>query len=76
MQRNLNLAIVEKSDEKLPYRELIGSLLFIARRDIAHTVEKLMDTSRYDESHWNCAKGILRYLKGTITSGIQYTPSE
>jgi hypothetical protein len=80
MQPNLNLAIAEKSDEKLPYRELIGSLLFIARTtrpDIAYAVGKLGQfTSGYDESHWNCAKGILRYLKGTITSGIQYTPSK
>ena len=27
------------------------------------------------ESHWNEAKGVLRYLKGTLDYGIKYTDS-
>jgi hypothetical protein len=76
MQPNLNLALAEQSKEELPYRELIGSLLFIARTtrpDIAYSVAKLAQFSAaYDDTHWNCAKGILRYLKGTMTTGIRY----
>ncbi|CDF38077.1 unnamed protein product [Chondrus crispus] len=61
---------------KVPYRQLVGSLLHLAnttRPDIAFAAGLL---SRHLESpelcHWNAAKHVLRYLKGTATLGIQY----
>lgn len=54
---------------KIPYRELIGSLLFIAqisRPDISFAVNLL---SRFNgnpgAAHWKAAKRTLRYLSGT-----------
>ena len=63
--------------EKFPYRELIGSLLYlsiISRPDISFAVGVL---SRYLEKplsvHISGAKRILRYLKGTFNYGLMYT---
>lgn len=66
---------VDKS--RVPYTELVGSLLYIAactRPDIAHAVGSL---SRYmahpTELHWSLAKGVLRYLIGTVDHGVVFT---
>lgn len=60
--------------EDLPFRQLVGSLLFLARcsrPDIAFAVSRLAQfCSGYDESHWKAAKCVLRYLKGTMDLGI------
>lgn len=63
-----------------PFRELIGSLLYVAnatRPDISVAVGVL---SRYleqpCEKHWNAAIRILRYLKGASTSGIKFRRSK
>lgn len=76
MQPNLELTPATEPDLKYPYRELIGSLLFIARTtrpDIAYAVAKMAQFSNsFDETHWKVAKGILRYLKGTMNMGIFY----
>ena len=60
-----------------PYRELIGSLMYLAiatRPDIAFAVGFL---SRYldrpTEKHWQAANKVLRYLKGTMKYGLQYS---
>jgi hypothetical protein len=60
----------------VPYRQLIGSLMYAmtcTRPDIAYSVSKL---SRFlcnpGNSHWQAAKRVLRYLKGTPTHGITY----
>lgn len=71
-----------ENEEKFPYREAIGSLLFAAqvtRPDINFPVILL---SRYSmdpgKSHWMGVKRIMRYLKGTLnlklTYGHQHTP--
>jgi hypothetical protein len=77
MQLNLNLAPgTEAHDGEFPYRELIGSLLFLARTtrpDISYAISKLSQfLSCYDETHWQAAKTVLRYLKGTPTLGLEY----
>ena len=61
-----------------PYRELIGSLLYLSlctRPDIALAVTKLARFSCNPKPiHWNTAKTVLRYLKGTKHMGLRYTP--
>lgn len=65
-----------KSRDDLPYRALIGSLMYLAvctRPDIAHSVNSLSQfNSSFDESHWIAAKRVLRYLKGTKNHGLKY----
>lgn len=63
-----------------PYRELIGSLIYLAnatRPDIVYAANAL---SRFcsdpGEEHWLLAKRVLRYLKATKTYGIQYEKSK
>ena len=66
----------EKAPENTPYRQAIGSLIYLVsgtRPDLAFCVRKL---SQYLESpqknHWTAVKRVLRYLKGTSTHGILY----
>lgn len=60
-----------------PYREAIGSLLFLVqttRPDIAFSV---IAASQFVEhpckAHWNAVKRIIKYIKGTINHGLIYT---
>ncbi|KAG3063695.1 hypothetical protein PI124_g22600 [Phytophthora idaei] len=60
-----------------PYRELVGSLMYLStctRPDLAFAVEQL---SRYvqcpTQQHIGAAKRVLRYLVGTKIQGIMYT---
>lgn len=61
---------------KFPFRELLGSLMFLStvtRLDIAFSVNfysRFMEKSL--NSHCQALKRILRYLKGTIDFGILY----
>jgi len=61
---------------KFPYRELVGTLLYLSthtRIDIAYTVSQL---SRFMDSHGSghhkAALHCLRYLKGTVDKGVTY----
>lgn len=63
-----------------PYREAIGSLLFVSngtRPDIALAVNRL---SRYMEAphklHWNAVKRVIKYLKGTMHLGLKFKPNK
>ena len=63
----------------IPYRELIGKLLYLAiatRPDIAYVVGVLC---RFVENpglpHWHTAKRVLHYLKGTTTMKLIYSRS-
>ncbi|XP_055633509.1 uncharacterized protein LOC129773874 [Toxorhynchites rutilus septentrionalis] len=78
MEQNLKLKPGvgdDKVDE--PYRELVGSLMYLmsgTRPDICFALTYL---SRFQENptqeHWQCLKRILRYLSGTINVGLLYT---
>jgi len=61
---------------KIPYQELIGSLLYLSgatRPDIAFAVNDLSRfNATHSEPHWKAAKRILRYLQGTIDLKIRY----
>jgi hypothetical protein len=68
------IARPETEDEKaeaakLPYKELIGSLMFAAivtRPDIVYSVIKLAQySSNPSRGHWNLAKRVLQYLNTT-----------
>ncbi|UYV65505.1 hypothetical protein LAZ67_3004542, partial [Cordylochernes scorpioides] len=66
----------EENCQDLPYRELIGGLLYISQRtrpDIAYAVSQLARyCSKYTRKHWVAAKRILRYLKSSEHLGITY----
>ncbi|XP_057823915.2 secreted RxLR effector protein 161-like [Cryptomeria japonica] len=61
------------------YRSLVGSLMYLTtmRPDIMYVVS-LVSRFMQDphESHWRTAKRILRYVSGTQTFGIQYSPTD
>lgn len=61
----------------LPYRSLIGRLLYVAistRPDIAHAVGLLSKhLTAYDNTHWDAAKQVLRYLHATELFSIRYS---
>jgi hypothetical protein len=59
-----------------PYRELVGSLMYLSvctRPDISQAVGVL---ARYmsapQKEHWDAAKQLLRYVKGTCSYGITF----
>jgi hypothetical protein len=57
----------------LPYRELVGSLLYLTmtRPDIAYVVAHLARySSRWTREHFDIGKGVLRYIKGTLSHGL------
>ncbi|CAK9800955.1 Retrovirus-related Pol polyprotein from transposon TNT 1-94 [Anthophora plagiata] len=62
--------------QKLPYRSLVGALMYLAvatRPDIAHAVSVLSRfNENYGKPHWNAAKRVLRYLKGTVEYGLVF----
>ena len=64
----------------IPYRSLVGSLMYLAvctRPDLSMAVSAL---SRYSQNpqmaHWEAAKRVLRYVKGTVGEGLGYSPGE
>jgi hypothetical protein len=62
--------------EEVPYRALIGTLLYIStktRPDIAHAVGMLARFCQQPTTlHWNVAKSVLRYLAGTRSLGLLF----
>jgi len=60
----------------IPYREAVGSLMFLAvisRPDIAFTVNVLSRfLNKYNRNHWNAVKRVFKYLIGTAELGITY----
>ena len=56
---------------RTPYRSLVGSLMYLAigtRPDISYAVQQLCKfLDSYGRVHWEAAKRVVRYLKGTRT---------
>lgn len=70
--------ITEMKD--VPYRELIGCLTYLAsatRPDISFIVNFLAQFNvNPRKEHWQAAKRVLRYLKGTVHLGIVFQRTE
>jgi histone deacetylase 1/2 len=66
-----------KEMSTLPYRSIVGSLLYAARAsrpDICWIVTTLAKFSANPgQPHWTAAKHVLRYLSKTVNYGIRYT---
>eukprot|EP00253_Pinus_taeda_P004978 PITA_04978 len=61
------------------YKSIVGSLMYLTatRPDIMFVVSLISRfMERRKEAHWQAAKRILRYIKGTKRLGILYTTSE
>jgi hypothetical protein len=80
MPLSKNMSPTTEDEEKrmtaVPYRQLVGALLYLAnvtRPDIAYSVGVLSRfLNCYGELHWRAAKKVLRYLKGTAKLGLVY----
>ena len=63
-----------------PFKELIGSLNFIStstKSDISYAVSYLSKfNNKHDEYHWEAAKGILKYFKGSKKCRMWYEKSD
>ena len=64
----------------VPYQNLIGSLMYLAvltRPDISFSVSLLSQFNNcHSEVHWQCAKRILRYLKGTKNHHLKFCKND
>jgi len=61
------------------YKSIVGSLMYLTaiRPDIMHVVSLISRfTEKRKDAHWQEAKRILRYVKGTKRYGILYTALE
>lgn len=60
----------------LPYQSVVGCLQWLSnstRPDISHAVSQLSRfNANWTNEHWQLAKHVLRYLKGTSTLGITF----
>lgn len=78
LPENHNLTTKEPtdSDADCPYREAIGSLMYLAtnsRPDILHTVTLLAKFQAQPLlKHWQAVKNLLRYMKATVNYGLLY----
>jgi len=77
---NLRKCDADETINNVPYRQLVGKLLYLAvltRPDISFSVSlvsKFLES--HSESHWKYCKRILRYIKGTNNFGIYYRKTE
>lgn len=66
-----------KEAADVPYRQVIGSLMYLAvgtRPDIAFAVSNLSQfLANPSVEHWNAAKRVLRYLRGTTELGLVFS---
>lgn len=77
METGLKLIKCDSKPDNLPFRELIGCLMYIVvctRPDIANAVSILSQFNDcFSETHWKAAKRVLRYLKGTINYCLTFS---
>ena len=75
-QSKLELFESDVTLSNVPYKEAIGSLMFLAmvtRPDISHSVGVLSRyTDKPKKAHWDSIKRVIRYVKGTSNYGLLY----
>lgn len=66
----------EERSSNVPYREAVGSLVFLAavsRPDITYAVNSVSKfVNNHKIEHWQAVKRIFAYLSGTVDYGIKY----
>lgn len=80
MDQHQDLTLEEKGNEgepiHVPYKEAVGSLLYLAvvsRPDLAFAVSAVSQHAENPRKiHWNAIKRILKYVKGTLDFGILF----
>lgn len=77
MEKGLSLSKDENNcDSSLPYRQLIGGLMYLAvmtRPDISYSVSYLSQFNNFfNTSHWKTAKRVLKYLQKTKNVCLKY----
>jgi len=76
LEVGLQLVKADESDDALPYREAVGSLMYLmvgTRPDLAIAVGKLSRfVSCYGKEHWAAIKRVLRYVKGSMDKGLVF----
>lgn len=69
----------ELSNLRIPFKEAIGSLMYLmisTRPDIAFSVNQVSQFSENPQpDHWKAVKQILSYLNGTLEYGILFGPN-
>lgn len=84
MQPKLSLKINENCkldlSQKIPYRELIGSLMYImlgSRPDLCYCITYFSQFQNcFTQEHWIYLKNVLRYLKLTENYGLKFYKSK
>ena len=64
---------------KLPYRQLIGSMMYLmagTRPDLAHPLPVLSGSLTYPGPHYNAALRLLAYIRATSQVGLRYVGEE
>jgi len=76
LEVGLQLVKADGSDDALPYREAVGSLMYLivgTRPDLAFAMGKLSRiVSCYGEQHWAAIKRVLRYVKGSMNKSLVF----
>jgi len=71
---------ISNQASKIPYREVVGSLLYlnqITKTDITFSVNLVCRyAEEQEEHHWTPVKQLLKYFKGLINYGFLFSSSE
>jgi len=76
LEVGLQLVKADESDDALPYREAVGSLMYLmvgTRLDVAFSIGKLSRSlSCYGKENWAAIKRVLRYVKSSMEKGLVF----
>jgi len=76
LEEGLQLVKGYESDDALPNRKAVGSLMYLTagtRPDIAFAIRKLSQSVLYyGKEHWAAIKRLLRYVKGSMDKRLVF----